>query len=77
MMFSMYDQALIAIEYERIGQLPGESWFSPPYDMLASEYIAFLRLVPSGSGSKGFLAARVTLMAERVLRTHAGASFTP
>lgn len=60
--------ALLALEYERIGQRAGERWLYPYYDMPTTDYLALLRLVPDQAGLRGYLAARATFQAERLVR---------
>jgi len=67
-MESTANLALMALEYERIGQRPGERWIYPYYDITATEYLALLRRVPDHAGLLGYLAARATLLAERLVR---------
>lgn len=66
-MDSTANMAIMAVEYGRIGQQPGEQW-RHPFDMGATEYIALLRRVPDGGGHRGYLAAVAAENAARLLR---------
>jgi hypothetical protein len=46
--------AIMAVQYERIGQHAGDQWRSPD-DMTAAAYISLLRRVPDGAGLRGYL----------------------
>jgi hypothetical protein len=63
---STVNLAIMAVQYERIGQQPGDQW-RPPYDMTTEAYISLLRRVPDGAGHRGYRQLIATDKAKRLV----------
>ena len=61
---STVNLAIMAVQYERIGQQAGDHWRTP-HDMTSEAYISLLRRVPDGTGQRGY---RQLIAAEKAKR---------
>jgi hypothetical protein len=65
---STVNLAMMAVQYERIGQQPGEQWRTPD-DMTAEAYLELLRRVPDGAGHRGYRQLVATDKADRLVHS--------